>query len=424
MSRKNKWGLGGEIMLLIKLALRNLTRHKRRVLAIAIILAIGIAVYLTIDSLMLGLTQMSFNNLINLETGHLQVVNQTYWSKKEDLPLKDLIDWNSDLKAKIKKPRTIKSIMPQLKFSANLNNGVDEMPVTGYGIDIKQARTTLSLEDYIVEGQYFTTTNYQALLGKKLADLMELEVGDYLTLLLKTKEETFNTIDAEIVGLVNTQNPDVNNNYVYVPLNTAQNALDVEGQISQLLIRLNNAKNINATQAQLKKEIMSSRQDLTVRSWRDLAQSVIAMSKAQNIETGFMMGIILIIAAIGIINTVILSALERTKEIGMMKALGFKKKEIIFIFMIESAGIGFLGGIIGILLSGGGVYYLVTTGIDLSALLGGQSFGLPIMGQLYGVYAPLHFLFIFIAGVILSILASIPPAYWAAQKDPVKAIHS
>ena len=411
-------------MLLIKLALRNLTRHKRRVLAIAVILAIGIAVYLTIDSLMLGLTQMSFNNLINLETGHLQVVNQTYWSEREELPLKNLIDWNSDLKTKLKKPATIKSAMPQLKFSANLNNGIDEMPITGYGIDIKQSQEALSLEDYIVEGQYFTNDNYQAVLGKKLADLMELKVGDYLTLLVKTKTETFNTIEAEIVGLINTQNPDVNNNYVYVPLNIAQNALDVEGQISQLIIRLNNAKDLKSTRSLLKKAIALSDPNLAVRSWRDLAESVIAMNKAQNIETGFMMGIILIIAAIGIINTVILSALERTKEIGMMKALGFKKKEIVFIFMIEAAGIGFLGGIIGILLSGGGVYYLVTTGINLSALLGGQSFGLPIMGQLYGVYAPLHFLFIFIAGVILSIIASIPPAYWAAKKDPVKAIHS
>ena len=410
-------------MLFIKLALRNLTRHKRRVMAIAIILAVGITIYLTIDSLMLGLTQMSFDNLINLETGHLQITNKEYWPKREDLPLEDLIIWDSELESEIQ-GETVQALMPQLKFAAKLNNGVDELPITGYGVDVKQAAEVFSFKKYIVEGNYFTNNGYQALLGKELADLMELETGDYLTLLVKTAEETFNTIDAEIVGLINTQNPDVNNKYVYVPLQVAQNTLDVENKISQVIVKLKDETQVRSTVNQLKKELITEEENLTVHSWRDLAESVIAMSKAQNIETAFMMGSILIIAAIGIINTVILSALERTKEIGMMKALGFKKQEIIFIFMIEAAGIGLLGGLLGLLLGGGGVYYLMTKGINLSALLGGQSFGLPVMGHLYGRYAPLHFVFIFMAGIILSILASIPPAYWAAKKDPVKAIRS
>ncbi|MBM7555934.1 ABC transporter permease [Halanaerobacter jeridensis] len=411
-------------MLLVKLALRNLTRHKRRVIAIAIILAIGIAVYLTLDSLMLGLTQMSFDNLINLETGHLQVVKQKYWPEREDLELENLIVWESKLSEKIKNQQTVKAVVPQLKFAAKLNNGIDELPITGYGLDIDQAAQVFQLKKYIVAGSYFTDSNYQAILGKKLADLMELKVGDYLTLLVKTAEETFNTIDAEIVALVNTQNPKVNSNYVYVPLNIAQNALDVDNKISQVIVRLKYEEEVEETIKQLKKQTIMQEKELAVHSWRDSAESVIAMSKAQNIETGFMMGIILIIAAIGIVNTVILSALERTKEIGMMKALGFKKKEIILIFMIEAAGIGVLGGIIGLLLSGVGVYYLTTVGINLSALLGEQTFGLPVIGHLYGIYAPWHFGFIFISGIILSVLASIPPAYWAAKKDPVKAIRS
>lgn len=411
-------------MLLIKLAVKNLTRHKRRVLAIALILAIGITVYLTIDSLMLGLTQLSFDNLINLETGHLQVVKPEYWSQREKLPLIDLITWGHTLKREIKKEKNVKALVPQLKFSAQLNNGVDQLPVVGYGIDTTRALKVFTHEDYIVAGDYFSGSDYEVLLGKKLAGLMGFELGDYLTLLVKTSEETFNTIDAKIIGLVNTPNPKVNRNFVYLPLSTAQRALDVNNKISQVIVRLENEKKLNQTVSNIEEKRIIKQRNLGVYPWQKLAKSVIAMNKAQNIETAFMMGIILIIAAIGIINTVILSSLERTKEIGMMKALGFKKKEIILIFMIEAAGIGFLGGVIGLLFSRGGVYYLTNKGLNLSVLLGGQSFGLPIMGQLYGKYAPQHFIFIFIAGIILSILASIPPAYWAAKKDPVEAINS
>jgi putative ABC transport system permease protein len=411
-------------VLLIKLALRNLARHKRRVIAIAMILAIGITIFLTIDSLMLGLTQLSFDNLIDLETGHLQIANKDYWAEKEELPLEDLIDWNSDLADKIKKVSTVRALTPQLKFSGKLNNGVDELPITGYGIDTQQAIDVLELEEYIVAGTYFTDDGYQALLVKKLADLMELEVGDYLTLLVKTADETFNTIDAEIVGLVNTQNPNVNNNYVYVPLNIAQNTLGLEGKIGRVIVRLNNQEQVTETVTKLNEQVLSANNELASYPWQDLAKSVIAMSKAQNIETAVMMGMILMIAAIGIINTVILSALERIKEIGMMKALGFKNKEIVFLFMIEAGGIGFIGGLIALLLSGLGVYYLVNVGINLSALLGGQTFGLPVIGQLYGQWAPLHFLVVFLAGILLSVLASIPPAYWAVKKDPVEAIRN
>ncbi|MGM0501390.1 MAG: ABC transporter permease [Bacillota bacterium] len=409
-------------MLLFKMALRNLSRHKKRVIAIAVILAVGISLYLTIDSLMLGLTEMSFNNLINLETGDLQLVNHKYWAEKEDLPLENLIAWDSNLKQRIKQIDAIKSVAPQLKFAAKLNNGVDELPVTGYGIDYQQAQKVFKTDNYILEGSYFSNDGYQAVLGKKLANLMDLKTGDYLTLLVKTSEKTFNTIDAEIVGLVNTQNPDVNRNYVYIPLNIAQQALNVEGKASQIVIKLNENRDVNAVVKQLNRSSIINMRELKAHSWRDLAKSVIAMNRAQNIETLVMMSIVLMIAALGIVNTIILAALERVKEIGMMKALGFRNKEIILMFMIEAAGIGFIGGLIALVLSGGGVYYLVHYGIDLSALLGEQTFGLPIIGQLYGKWAPFHFILIFGAGVILSVIASIPPAYWAAQQDPVEAI--
>ncbi|GAB6137729.1 ABC transporter permease [Halanaerobaculum tunisiense] len=411
-------------MLLVKMALRNLTRHSRRVIAIALILALGIIIYLTVDSLMLGLTEMSFNSLIDLETGHLQLVNQDYWSEKEELPVDNLINYDKELGRTIAATSGVDSLASQLKFSAKLNNGVDELSVTGYGILPDQARRVFATPDYIVEGSYLTGTGYQAVLGKELAELMELEVGDYLTLLVKTREGSFNTIEAKIKGLVSTQNPDVNGNFVYLPLNIAQQALGAKGKVSQVVIRLKDINQLPAVQQELQAELSTKNDNLRVYSWRKLAQSVIAMSQAQNIETAIMMGLILMIAAIGIVNTVILSALERTKEIGMLKALGFKKKEIILTFMIEAAGIGIIGGLIGLLLSSGGVYYLVEYGLDLSALIANHNFGMPIWGQLYGVWAPTHFIFIFLAGVFLSTLASIPPAYWAASKDPIEAIYS
>jgi putative ABC transport system permease protein len=133
----------------------------------------------------------------------------------------------------------------------------------------------------------------------------------------------------------------------------------------------------------------------------------------------------LLIAAIAIINTVILAALERMEEIGMMKAMGLQRKEIIYTFVLESTGIGLLGGLIGVILGTIGVYLLSVFGIDFAAMMDMDisSFGIPIIGKLYGVWKPEAFFLVFSFGVIVSLLASILPAYWAADKDPVKAIY-
>ncbi len=409
-------------MLLVKMALKNLTRHKRRVIAIGLILALGIFSYLTIDALMIGLTNISIDNMIELQTGDLQIVEEEYWEEREEIPLDNLIRIEESLLEDLRGENSITNILAQLKFSAKLNNGYDELPVIGYGIDPIKAKEIFATDDYIIEGKYLPASGgYTAVLAKELADLMDFKVGDYLTLLFKTKEDSFNTIDAEIVGLMNTPDAEVNGNFVYLPLSLVQSSLNAEKQASQLVVKLSDLDQAQA----ITKELNDSRleNNLEAHSWHGLAGTIIAMSKAQGVETAIMMGVILMIAAIGIINTVILSSLERTQEIGMMKALGFKSKEIIQIFIIESMGIGLIGGVIGLLLSGIGVSYLSTYGIDIIGSMGGGSFGMPL-GTIYGVFKPSHFMFIFIFGVILSGLASIPPAYWAAKKNAVDAIHN
>jgi len=148
------------------------------------------------------------------------------------------------------------------------------------------------------------------------------------------------------------------------------------------------------------------------------------MSKAETMEKSIMMSLILLIAGVGIINTIILSSLERTQEIGMMKALGLREKEIILIFMVEAMGIGLIGGLIGSILGSLGILYFNLKGINLAIFGGMEDWGLPIMGRLYGYWNPPAFIFVIIFGVAVSLLASIFPARWAARKDPVEAIYN
>ena len=410
-------------MYLIRLAIKNLTRHKKRTLLTAGIIALAVVFYIFLDSLMLGMKNKALSNIIDFESGHIQVANKNYWEQRGEFPLENLMDNEEEIIKKIEKLEGIKGISPQLKFFARLNNGIDEIPVPVEGIIAQNEKEVFAKGKYFIEGNYFSQGEYKAVLGKNLADLMGLKNGDYFTLLFKTKNETFNTIDLKISGLLETPNPNINSNRIFIPLSIAQKVLNVDNKISQYALRVDDkevAEEIDFLNKELNGEIAAF-------PWQDSASSMIKLSQAQEIESEIILGIILIIAVLGIINSIILAGIERVEEIGMMKALGMKEREIILTFVYESTGIGVIGAFIGAAFSFVGVGLFQKYGIDFFKLMGTDydfsDFGMPIMGRVYGEWNPETFLFIIVFVILISSIVSIFPAMWAAKKEAAKAIH-
>jgi len=410
-------------MFSFKLGLKNLTRQKRRNIITIFVIAFAFFSYLLMDSIMNGMEEMSFDNIKNYDTGNIQVAYPEYWEDREELLLENLIYLNQDMEESIKNTDGVLGVSPELRFKANLNNGIDEVAVRGVGISIEQYNQVFATQNYVVEGSMFAPGESKAVIGVSLAELMDLKVNDYITLLVRTKEDTFNTIDIEIAGLVRAPNPMINNGIVFVPLDVARQALNVGNAVSMITL-----KTVSGDEDKVTKELTDSFKnknlDLRAYSWKESAASVIALSAAKKGGIGAILSIVLLIGMLGIINNVILSALERTSEIGMMKALGMREWEIVFVFMVEATGIGILGGLTGCLLGYAGVSALVKYGFSIAYIGGdGSAFGIPILDRIYGAWNYPAFSFLFILGVVIAVLSSILPAYWAAKKDPVKAIY-
>ena len=411
-------------MFSIKLGLKNLTRQKRRNAITILVIAFAFLIYLFLNSVMGGMEEISFRNIKNFETGNIQVAFPEYWEDREKLPLENLIDLNQNMEDSIKNRDGILGVSPELRFKANLNNGIDETEVMGLGIIPEKYNEVYDTQDYIIDGSSFTTRESKAMIGKGLAELMDLKIGDYITLLVRTKEETFNTIDLEIGGLINTPHPVLNNGIVFVPLDVARQALNVKNDVSMLTIKADTGKEIDSIVDDINQSFQEKKLNIKAYSWEESAKTVIAWGAAQDAETAIVLSVILMIGMIGIINNVILSALERTREIGMMKALGMREWEIVLVFMVEASGIGIIGGLTGCLLGAVGVGCMVKYGYDLSYIGGDMSvYGIPVMDKIYGIWDFSSFVFIFVLGVVLALFSSMIPAYWAAHKDPVKAIY-
>jgi len=406
-----------------KLGLKNLTRQKRRNVITIMVIAFAFFGYLFMDSVMGGMEEMSFSNIKNYDTGNIQVVHPEYWEDREKLPLENLIYINQDTLDNIKNTNGLLGVSPELRFKANLNNGIDEAAVLGLGISPEQYKKVFATQNYIFEGSMFAPGESKAVIGVKLAELMDLKINDYITLLIRTKEDTFNTIDVEIAGLFEAPNPITNNGVVFVPLDIAQQALNVGNGVSLLALKTASGDEDKIIKA-LTDGFKNKDLDLKAYSWREPAESIIALSTAKKGGAATILSVVLLIGMIGIINNVILSALERTGEIGMMKALGMREWEIVFVFMVEATGIGILGGLAGCLIGFAGVGLMAKYGFDLSYMGGDMSeYGIPILDKIYGTWNYPAFSFLFILSVIVALLSSIVPAYWAAHKDPVKAIY-
>ena len=410
-------------MFSLKLGLKNLTRQKRRNIITIFVIAFSFFGYLFMDSIMGGMEEMSFSNIKNYDTGNIQVMHPEYWEDREKLPLENLIYLNQDTIDSIKNMDGVIGVSPELRFQANLNNGIDETVVLGLGISPEQYSEVFATQNYIFEGSMFAPGESKAVIGVKLAELMDLKVNDYITLLVRTKEDTFNTIDVEISGLLNSPNPMINNGIVFVPLDIAQQALNIGNGVSLFALKTASGNEDKITKA-LMNIFKEKNLDLKAYSWRESAASVIALSAAKKGGAATILSVVLLIGMIGIVNNVILSALERTGEIGMMKALGMREWEIVFVFMVEATGIGILGGLAGCLIGFAGISYMAKYGFDLSYMGGDMSeFGIPILDKIYGTWNIPAFGFLFILSVMVALLSSIMPAYWAAHKDPVKAIY-
>jgi len=408
---------------LTKLAFKNLVRHRNRTIFTSIIIAMAIVIYIFFDSLIGGMTELSYETIIDYESGHLQVMAEGYWEEEDELPLDYLITVDEDLLAEVKNLPGYKASLAELSFSALLSNGIDDLPVMGKGIIPEDFLEVFALEKQFVEGEIFESGEYKAVLGKKLAELMEVGIGDYITLLVKDRNNTFNTIDVEIAGLLHTGNPNVNQNIVFLPLELARQALAVGEEASKIIIRLEDKDQAARLAGVLEFNLKKQNSELAVYSWEEL--EAFSFLGAAELEKQVILAIILVIAAIAIINTVILAALERMEEIGMMKALGLQNREIVYTFVLESTGIGITGGVIGVILGILTIWFLSVYGMDFEAMYGMDlaSFGMPVLGKIYAVWNPRAFIEVFIFGVLVSLLASILPAYWAADKDPVESIY-
>ncbi len=405
-------------MKILILAWRNVFRHTRRTMITAAAISVGLAVMIFMDTMMNGVNNMASRNIIDFETGAIQIFAQGYYREEGVFPLDTIIENPIVIIEKVENIKHVKNIVPRVKFEARLSDGNDELPVLGIGVDVKKEQTVFETPNSVVKGK-FLENDEDILIGTGLARDMNLEVGSYLTVITMDRNGTHNAYDFTVCGLINTGHPLLDRNAALISIKAAQRLLAISNGVTELSIKIDN----NEKSMKVKQEISEVLgTDYELYTWKELNSSVFEISSGKRMAQFIIVLVVIIIAAVGIINTMLMAVMERIAEIGTLKAIGFSNFNVVKMFMYEGGIIGVFGSILGcffgLILS----LFITVYGIDMSNAVKDMDIIYPIKLIIKGEINYQMILYVFIFGIAVSILATLWPVRSATRLEPVDAL--
>ncbi len=416
---------------IIKFALKNIWRYKRRTIITFGAISIGIVAFVFMDSMLRGFHYESVRNFIDYESGHLKIYDREFYEEMSDegfLLLDKGIDNYEDVENSIKTEGVLTA--PRITFNARLVNEEigGERPCTVIGIDPEKDSSVYKLPEAVLSGRFLKSDENGILIGKIVAEKMEVELGGMLTILTRTKNDTYQAISVDVVGIINSPNPNINRSTAYVPLDIVDVDLDMEGSVTEIGLRAK-SDDVDSLFREIEDKLKGSNlAQLQVVSWKELGKDWLTLSKTKMTGSYVLILVIFVIAAVGIINTMLMSVFERIQEIGMMRALGMSDREVLWSFVFEGGAIGFLGASLGVFLGFALNSYLVYHGIDWSSFgdsMKDMDIGYRvIMAVIKGVWNPGAFVFAFLFSTIAPALVSIYPSRKALKMEITEALRT
>jgi len=255
--------------------------------------------------------------------------------------------------------------------------------------------------------------------GQGLATAMELEVGDRITMVGNSTHEQTRQRTMTIIGIYDVGVPSVEKTTIYISLSEAQQLFGLEGQVTEIVISLKQIGQEPGVIDAIDKATPGYEVDSWETSIPDLKQTLDMKTSVMSIFGVVMLGI----AAIGILNLLMMAVFERTREIGIIGALGMKPREITLLFLLEGILIGVMGAVFGAILgtivNGALGYY----GIDYSSFADLTEYTALISGRIYSQLVPMKVLQHAITVAIIAALAAVYPALEASRREPAEALH-
>ncbi len=399
---------------LLKMALRDLGRNRRRSILSSLALGMGLAILLMMAAVISGEMRDSMDATIRLQSGHLQVRAATYDEDKTSLAWGDLVEKPEQMAAQIAALAPVQAATPRLFASGMIVAGDQTTGAHITGID-PASIANQPFQKGIVAGSYLTADDREGILvGKTLADQLHLSAGETIDLLVNTSNGSVDEQFFTIRGIYSTGIPAYDQNTVFMPLLKAQAITQTDNHASIIFILLKDSNQTNAVASALQTG------KYQVKTWQQMNELLIQTGQMSDAYIFLLYLIVLAITATVIVNTLIMSVFERTREIGILSALGMKSRSIMAMFFTESSILAVGGILMGLAIGGLMVWYATQVGF----YIGNYGItGMLIGERLYGYLTVQDTITLSIVAFVITLLASLYPALLAARMEPVEALH-
>jgi ABC-type lipoprotein release transport system permease subunit len=403
-----------------KIAIRDLGRNKRRSVLTLVAVGLGMALLIVMSGLIEGAVAGSLENSIRLQTGHLQVRAASYHEDELSLKWEDLLPDPQALAAQIRGQKGVRVATPVLWANGMLTVGDQSVGVQVFGID-PLSEAYVPIRDALVAGEFLAPDDRSGILmGQRLANSLGVTVGQRMSLLVSTADQQVDETVFTVRGLYNTSVASYDETRVFLPLSKAQAFTRTEGHASAIFILLDRQEDADTVAAVLRAPGFS------VLTWRDLNQVFLQTMQASAIFLNMMNLVVLAVVAVVIANTLLMAVFERTREMGILAALGMKGRQILAMFLLEAGTLGLAGIILGFLLGLLGVAYLATVGLPIGeAAAAGEASNMITYGNvLYARFSLPDTVSLSGLELIITLLASLYPAWFAARMEPIEALRA
>ena len=407
------------MILYLRLAWRNVWRNKRRTLIVIIAVALGLALMVFYDGLMAGATQDLYGKVVKLLGGNIQIHAIGYREKSKRMPLLALPDAEAAVQAASAHPEVI-AASRRINTSGMISNREGSFPLTIFGIEPELEAPVGLIAQNIVAGSYLQANDQDMiLLGQAQADRMEVGIGDRITLIGQATHDQMRRRTMTVIGIYNLGLPEYEKHAAYISLTEAQRLFGLLDQATEVVIALQKV----GLEGDIVNELQTALPAYEVDSWQAANPEMVQTIEMKSSFMNMFGGIILLIAAIGILNLLLMAVLERTREIGLLGAMGLKPGQIMVLFLLEGVMMGLLGALFGIGLGLVLIFYVGRVGIDISQFAGVSTMTAIMEGRMYP--APAYGLLFnrILTVTIIAAIAALYPAREASKRDPADALH-
>lgn len=404
-------------MTILKIAFRNIFRQKRRTVLTALSMFGGFV----LAAFFIGWSDGMYSNIIDTftrnQTGHIQIHEKDYLDRPS---LYKTIDNPAELEKLLNETEDVDSWAPRLYSAGLASVGEKTAGIRIIGIDPALEDRTTDFREKIIEGNMFPgESTGEAIVGKGLAKILKASPGNEVVIVSQAADGSIANDAFKIVGILDSGDEIADRMSFYLPLSSAQELLVLEGRVHEIAVTVRDLDDVVSVNSALKQKVDLSK--LSVSSWQEFAKSFYIAMKADQEGMWVMLVIIVMVVAVGVLNTVLMSVLERRREYGVLKAVGTRPSRIIKMVLLEVNILGILCIIAGIVV-GLGINYLASTyGYTLPEPMtyGGMNFQ-----HLQGEINARSFYIPAVTVIISATLVSLFPAFKAAHTDPAKAMRT